>query len=96
MRKYIIALTIAALPFSSCFASHWVHTYTRSNGTTVNGHMSDDPGEGAYGHWHHNEYYPNNGVSSNNNAQEGSGYNNSLSNDGMNNNQENSSNPYGQ
>lgn len=42
--KYILFL-ILTLSFSMAFASHWVKGYTRSNGTYVAGHMSDDPGE---------------------------------------------------
>ena len=59
--------------------------------------MSDDPGEGAYGHWHHNEYHPNSGYNSNANSEEGGEYNNNLSNNdgGLGDNQNNSDNPYG-
>lgn len=64
MLKRIIFLFLIVAPLSCVFASHWVRGYTRSNGTYVQGHISDDKGEGAYGHWHNNQYYPNNGLSS--------------------------------
>ena len=45
--KFIIILILLQ---SLGFASHYVRSYYRSNGTFVSGHMSADPGEGVYGH----------------------------------------------
>ena len=53
-------MLLIILSISQCaYAAHWVRSYVRSNGTFVTAHISGDPGEGAYGHWHHNVYYPN-------------------------------------
>lgn len=59
MKKIFFLFVFSLLISTSAMASHWVHGYYRKTGTYVAGHMSDNPGEGIYGHWHDNRYYSN-------------------------------------
>jgi len=61
MKKITISLIISLIYISS-FASHYVNSYTTSNGSYVEGHQSMDPYESQNTgeHYHNNQIYSNN------------------------------------
>ena len=85
MKNLILLLTLI-LTCQTLFAAHYTHGYTRRNGTYVQGHMSDDPGEGRYGHWHDNQYYSNNDIHSHQRQENNEQFDNLHDDDGMLNN----------